>query len=47
MKSRIEAMRALAYFAAAQMDRAAGHADAQERVRGQALVELLTPIVKG
>ena len=47
MKSRIEAMRALAYFAAAQMDRAASHADGQERVRSQALVELLTPIVKG
>ncbi len=47
MKARIEAMRSLAYFAAGQMDRAAGHADAHERARSQALVELLTPVVKG
>ena len=47
MKSRIEAMRSLAYFAAGQMDRATGHADAHERARSQALVELLTPVVKG
>ena len=47
MKCRIEAMRSLAYFAAGQMDRAAGHPDAQERLRSQVLVELLTPIVKG
>ena len=47
MKCRIEAMRSLAYFAAGQMDRAAGHPDAQERLRSQLLVELLTPIVKG
>ena len=47
MKCRIEAMRSLAYFAAGQMDRAAGHPDALERGRCQALVELLTPVVKG
>ena len=47
MKCRIEAMRSLAYFAAGQMDRAAGHPDLPERVRCQALVELLTPVVKG
>ena len=47
MKCRIEAMRSLAYFAAGQMDRAAGHPDALERARCQALVELLTPVVKG
>ncbi|AEB84057.1 acyl-CoA dehydrogenase [Alicycliphilus denitrificans] len=47
MKARTEAMRALAYFCAGQMDRAAGHPDAQERTRAQALVGLLTPVVKG
>jgi 3-(methylthio)propanoyl-CoA dehydrogenase len=47
MKSRIEAMRSLAYFAAGQMDRAAGHPDADVRARSQSLVELLTPVVKG
>ncbi|HEX6363761.1 MAG TPA: acyl-CoA dehydrogenase, partial [Albitalea sp.] len=47
MKARVEAMRALAYFCAGQMDRADGHADADERRRSQALVELLTPVVKG
>lgn len=47
MKARTEAMRALAYFCAGQMDRAAGHPDAQERAQAQALVGLLTPIVKG
>jgi len=47
MKSRIEAMRSLAYFTAGQMDRAASHPDAPQRLRSQALVELLTPVVKG
>ncbi|VBB10778.1 acyl-CoA dehydrogenase [Burkholderia stabilis] len=47
MKARTEAMRALAYFCAGQMDRAAGHADAQEREQAQALVGLLIPVVKG
>ena len=47
MKARTEAMRALAYFCAGQMDRAAGHPDAAERASAQALVELLIPIVKG
>ena len=47
MKSRIEAMRSLAYFTAGQMDRAASHPDARLRLRSQALVELLTPVVKG
>jgi hypothetical protein len=42
MKSRTEAMRTLAYYAAAQIDRAhAGDAAAQARV------DLLTPVVKG
>ncbi len=47
MKSRIEAMRALAYYTAGQMDRAQGHADAAEREKAMTTVELLTPIVKG
>ncbi len=47
MRARVEAGRALAYFCAGQMDRAAGHADADERATSRALVELLTPIVKG
>ena len=47
MKACVEAMRALAYFCAGQMDCAEGHADPAERERSQALVELLTPIVKG
>ena len=47
MKARTEAMRALAYFCAGQMDRAAGHADAQEREQALALVGLLIPVVKG
>jgi 3-(methylthio)propanoyl-CoA dehydrogenase len=47
MKAKVEAMRALAYFCAGQMDRAAGHPDEAERTQAKALVELLTPIVKG
>ncbi|OGB02796.1 MAG: acyl-CoA dehydrogenase [Burkholderiales bacterium RIFCSPLOWO2_12_FULL_64_99] len=47
MKARTEAMRALAYFAAAQMDRAHSHPDEATRVKSQALVDLLIPIVKG
>ena len=47
MKSRIEAMRALAYFTAGRMDVAHAHADAATRKSAQTLVNLLTPIVKG
>jgi alkylation response protein AidB-like acyl-CoA dehydrogenase len=47
MKARVEAMRALAFFAAGQMDRAEGHADADQRRASAALVQLLTPVVKG
>ncbi|MBX9812367.1 MAG: acyl-CoA dehydrogenase [Burkholderiales bacterium] len=47
MKAQTEAMRALAYFAAAVLDRAKRHPDEQERRRHQALIDLLTPIVKG
>ncbi len=47
MKARTEAQRALAYYAAGQMDRARGHADAGQRAAAQALVDLLIPVVKG
>ncbi len=46
MKSQIEASRALIYYTAACLDRAARHPDADGRARSQALVELLTPVVK-
>ena len=47
MKTRIEAMRALAYCTAGQRDRAHGHADLAQRQAAQALVDLLIPVVKG
>ncbi|MBP6338206.1 MAG: acyl-CoA dehydrogenase [Vitreoscilla sp.] len=47
MKVRVEAMRALAYFTAGQMDRAHGHEDAAQRGAAQSLVDLLIPVVKG
>jgi alkylation response protein AidB-like acyl-CoA dehydrogenase len=47
MKSRIEAMRGLAYFVAGAMDRARRHPDAEQRRQSQALVDLLIPVVKG
>ena len=47
MKARVEAMRALCYYAALELDR--GHREADEGRRAAALAraELLTPIVKG
>ena len=47
MKSRTEAMRALAYVVAAALDIAQRHPDAPERARNQAMVDLLIPVVKG
>ncbi|HEX4779839.1 MAG TPA: acyl-CoA dehydrogenase, partial [Usitatibacter sp.] len=47
MKSTTEAMRALAYWTSAQLDRARKHPDESERRRAQALVDLLIPVVKG
>ena len=47
MKAQTEAMRALAYTAAAALDKSRHHRDAQERRRNQAFVDLLIPIVKG
>lgn len=47
MKSGIEAMRALALTAAAEIDRARYAADDASQAQHEARVELLTPIVKG
>ena len=47
MKARIEAMRALAYYTAAQIDQAHSHPDPVERQQRQAITDLLTPVVKG
>jgi alkylation response protein AidB-like acyl-CoA dehydrogenase len=46
MKSQIEAMRALAYLAAATLDKAKHHPDAGEKRRNQAVIDLLIPVVK-
>ena len=47
MKSGVEAMRGLAYVAAAEIDRARFSRDADEKARHGARVDLYTPIVKG
>src|SRR5512140_3862177 len=47
MKSLTEAMRALAYWTSAVLDRARHHPDEAERRRCQAVVDLLIPVVKG
>ena len=47
MRSRTEAVRALAYWVASLNDIASCHPDTQERQRNQALVDMLIPIVKG
>jgi alkylation response protein AidB-like acyl-CoA dehydrogenase len=47
MKSGTEAMRALAYVASAEIDRAHFATDEVEKARHQARVDLYTPIVKG
>ncbi len=47
MKAQTEAMRALAYIVAAAQDIALHHADAAERQRNLAFVDLMTPVVKG
>ncbi len=46
MKSQIEAMRALAYVAAAALDKAKRDPDSTEQRRNQALTDLLIPVVK-
>ncbi|MBI2509894.1 MAG: acyl-CoA dehydrogenase [Betaproteobacteria bacterium] len=47
MRAQTEAMRALAYFAAAMLDKAKRHPDPAEKRRSQGLLDLLTPVVKG
>ena len=47
MKAETEAMRALAYVAAAAMDVGHRHPDAAERAHAQAMADLLIPVVKG
>ena len=47
MRSRIEAMRALAYVTAAAQDNAHGNPDEVERKKAQAFADLLIPVVKG
>ena len=47
MRAHAEATRALAYVVAAAHDKALHHADAAERARHQAFVDLLIPVVKG
>ena len=47
MKARVEAMRALAYVTAAQLDHAVRHSDAKAREQAQEFVDLMIPVVKG
>jgi 3-(methylsulfanyl)propanoyl-CoA dehydrogenase len=47
MKTRVEAMRAVAYVTAAALDRAMCHPDEQQRMQAQAFVDLMIPVVKG
>ncbi len=46
MRAQIQAMRSLAYMAAAEIDRASRHPDAEQKALAQARVDLLIPIVK-
>ena len=46
MKAEIEAMRALSYVVAAELDVAGRHEDPETRARRQARVDLLVPVVK-
>ena len=47
MKSKTEAMRALAYVVGAATDKAHAHADDAVRAKNQAFVDLMIPVVKG
>ena len=46
MRSQNEAMRAVAYVVAAAVDTATRHPDSEERIRQQAFVDLMIPVVK-
>jgi alkylation response protein AidB-like acyl-CoA dehydrogenase len=47
MKAQVEAMRSLAYFTAASLDKANCHPDAAEGARHQAFADLMIPVIKG
>jgi alkylation response protein AidB-like acyl-CoA dehydrogenase len=47
MKAQAEGMRAVAYYAAANLDNSIRHPDPKERARAQAYADLLIPVVKG
>ncbi|HXV10211.1 MAG TPA: acyl-CoA dehydrogenase [Burkholderiales bacterium] len=47
MKAQVEAMRSLAYFTAALLDKSKHHPEPAGRRRSHALLDLLTPVVKG
>ncbi len=47
MRAQTEAMRALGYFAAGELDRSKRHPDAGQRAHHQSRLDLLTPVVKG
>ncbi len=47
MKARVEAMRAVAYVTAGQLDRAMHLADEKQRTQAQAFADLMIPVVKG
>jgi 3-(methylsulfanyl)propanoyl-CoA dehydrogenase len=47
MKAQTEAMRGLAYYAAANLDKSIRHPDKAQRARAQAYTDLLIPVVKG
>lgn len=47
MKSKIEAMRGMAYVWASAFDKAEHHPEEEERQRQMQIVEVLTPVVKG
>jgi len=46
MKANIEAMRAISYVAAAELDKVSAEPDAERKAAAQARLDLLTPIVK-
>jgi alkylation response protein AidB-like acyl-CoA dehydrogenase len=47
MRANVEAMRALAYVVAAEVDKVLRHPDETQRKRSQAFVDLMIPVVKG